>query len=301
MMLLVQDHTFTTVSAQPQNLQPKCGQENGIRIRTLGSRPESSISSCDEEGSVPVTPSLLTWGRGTRSLYHWDQMRVKERNGQIKPEQLENVLEEQGIVTNNSNSQWEGTGDVSLTASGDAQILGWGGRCLSAGCFQMRWAFGSVDSVKGLASLHDVRGHHAIFGREPKGGGWKNWPPSPVSLLGPGHLNSPSPTLRLGFTASALLVLRLSDANGMTAPALLAPACSQQTEGILSLHNCMSQFLIRDLLYILLVLGRTLNTQPWLKRFPEDWKVTDLGFLGSGLGWVLPLTYPGYTLDISGS
>lgn len=65
-------------------------------------------------------------------------MRVKERNGQIKPEQLENVLEEQGIVTNNSNSQWEGTGDVSLTASGDAQILGWGGRCLSAGCFQMR-------------------------------------------------------------------------------------------------------------------------------------------------------------------
>ena len=108
--------------------------------------------------------------------------------------------------------------------------------------------WGIIQSVKDLDRTK-VGGKKRV-----KAGGRKSLSLFSASLLELEFLILFSPTLRLGFISSAPLVLNPSDSDWITPLAFLGPACRWQTVGLFTLHNCMSQFLLINLLYILLVL-----------------------------------------------
>lgn len=68
----------------------------------------------------------------------------------------------------------------------------------------------------------------------------------PALLLELGHSFCFSPALGLGFTPLATLVLRLH-AGTYTCAFQAHPDCRWQSVGLLSSHNCASQFLIMNL------------------------------------------------------
>lgn len=94
-----------------------------------------------------------------------------------------------------------------------------------------------------------------------------------ASLLELGLLISSPPALRLGFTLSLSLEafgLRLNYITGFLGP----PASTQQTVGLLSLHNCVSRFLIVNMnnrsvcIYALFLRRTPTNAVTW-DHLPE--------------------------------